>query len=162
MIALHCGPFECVSAEASYYFTQCVTRVAVPFFSYAMVSLLLPQENLTGGGKKIKQCKKLIRMYCIWTIIYLPGFVSSYDALKEAAVAFVLEHGYAHLWYLAAAAVAIFMFYIIKTRCESWKIIFVLAGALYLVGLSYDSYYAVFRRLPFWNVSLFMRWSDGC
>lgn len=51
MIALHCGPFECVSAEASYYFTQCVTRVAVPFFSYAMVSLLLPQENLTGGGK---------------------------------------------------------------------------------------------------------------
>lgn len=32
VIALHCGPFECVSADASYYFTQCVTRVAVPFF----------------------------------------------------------------------------------------------------------------------------------
>ena len=91
----------------------------------------------------------------------MPGFVSSYDTLKEAAVVFVLGHGYAHLWYLAAAAVAIFMFYIIKTRCESWKIIFALAGALYLVGLSYDSYYAVFRRLPFWNVPLIhtvVRW----
>ena len=101
-----------------------------------------------------KQCKKLIRMYCIWTIIYFPGFVSAYDTLKEAAVAFILGHGYAHLWYLAAAAVAIFMFYIIKTRCVSWKKIFALAGALYLFGLSYDSYYAVFRRLPIWNVPL--------
>lgn len=153
VIALHCGPFECVSAEASYYFTQCVTRVAVPFFFvcngyFAFAPRRYSRETV------VKQCKKLIRMYCIWTIIYLPGFVSSYDTLKEAAVAFVLGHGYAHLWYLAAAAVATFMFYIIKRRCESWKIIFALAGALYLFGLSYDSYYAVFRRLPFWNVPL--------
>ena len=153
VIALHCGPFECVSADASYYFTQCVTRVAVPFFFVCNgFFAFTPREY--NWKTVAKQCKKLIRMYCIWTIIYFPGFVSAYDTLKEAAVAFILGHGYAHLWYLAAAAVAIFMFYIIKTRCVSWKKIFALAGALYLFGLSYDSYYAVFRRLPIWNVPL--------
>lgn len=135
VIALHCGPFECVSADASYYFTQCVTRVAVPFFFVCNgFFAFTPREY--NWKTVAKQCKKLIRMYCIWTIIYFPGFVSAYDTLKEAAVAFILGHGYAHLWYLAAAAVAIFMFYIIKTRCVSWKKIFALAGALYLFGLA--------------------------
>ena len=153
VIALHCGPFESVNAEVNYYFTQCVTRIAVPFFFVCNGFFAFAPDKIVGGGVT-KQCKKLIRMYCVWTIIYLPGFVSSYATLKEAAMAFVLGHGYAHLWYLAAAAVAIFLFHIVKTRCKSWEKIFVLAGTLYLIGLSYDSYYAVFRRLPLWNVPI--------
>lgn len=48
VIALHCGPFECVSADASYYFTQCVTRVAVPFSLYVTAFSHLRLESIIG------------------------------------------------------------------------------------------------------------------
>lgn len=48
VIALHCGPFECVSAEASYYFTQCVTRVAVPFFFVCNGFFAFTLESIIG------------------------------------------------------------------------------------------------------------------
>ena len=112
-----------------------------------------PKDNQTAI---IQQCVKLIRMYVIWTIIYLPGFISTYSKcdhpIKSAMVGFITGKSYSHLWYLSAAAVALLLTLAAYKAFKSWNIVLMLAFLLYIIGLSYDSYYGIFRSLEIWNV----------
>lgn len=157
VVALHCGPLNCISSEANYLFTQTITRLAVPFFFVCNgFFAFLPEKY---NKKNIfKQCVKLWRMYCVWLIIYLPGFYvlcsDSKYPIRKAIVLFIFGRGYAHLWYLAAAGFSIGLVYIVKKFFYDWKIIFLISGVFYVIGLSYDSYYGIFRRMKLWDINI--------
>ena len=157
VVALHCGPLSVINSEISYYFTQCVTRIAVPFFFICNGFFAFSYPPTKNGTAILRQCVKLIRMYVIWTIIYIPGFISTYSEcdhpIKAAIVGFVTGKSYSHLWYLAAAAVALLLTSVAYRTFKSWKKVLMLAGVLYIIGLSYDSYYGMFRALAIWNVT---------
>lgn len=159
VVALHCGPLSVINFDLSYYFTQCVTRIAVPFF-FICNGYFAFSDSLHKDIKNaiIRQCIKLIRMYTVWTIIYFPGFISTYSEcehpIKSAIVGFITGKSYSHLWYLVASAIALLLTFVTYRVLKSWKKVFTIAGLLYIIGLSYDSYYGLFRSLAIWNVPI--------
>lgn len=157
IVALHCSPFTDVNEEFGYYFTQCITRLAVPFF-FVCNGFFAFTPDVYNKKTISVQCIKLIRLYIVWTIIYIPGFIKTYSGLKnpfgEALLCFIMGHGYSHLWYLSQAAVAIFLVYILKKVIHKWKYILIVSIMLYFIGLSYDSYYGVIRLLDIWKIPI--------
>ena len=74
VIALHANPLSDYSFWGNYMITQCLTRVAVPFFFIAAGFFLFRKmtlESLDGAAvRSYVIC--ILRLYCIWCLIYLP------------------------------------------------------------------------------------------
>ena len=73
VIGIHTRPFQVVSDVADKLFYYDISNYAVPFF-YACTGyfLIVRQQNKGVHEKICFRIKKVLRLYVIWSIIYLP------------------------------------------------------------------------------------------
>lgn len=102
-----------------------ITRLAVPFFFVTTGFFLDFSET-----KKVKMCiLRLLVLYAIWTIIYLPFSSLSIRKLLLTGVI-------GHLWYIPAAIVAVLLTYLVGQPKRS----IVISGVLLLIGTLASTY----------------------
>lgn len=171
VVAIHTRPFEEFNNTTLDCLFDSVVNVAVPYFFIASGFFLFRSVTnpLTGEGKNRcrKYIKKIIRLYCVWTILYLPLSIYGFYAgnlpfgtsilLFLRNFLFVGENYYSWpLWYLLGLIVAVGIIYLLLLRRVNVYCVFLIAllagiaGAMieYLYGScslgSIDLYYKVF------------------
>ena len=154
VVVLHTHPLYGINAGLNFLTADVIPRIAVPFFFAASGFLLQEQiADSDAGAREVlgRYIRKILGLYCIWTIVYLPIIVyvkilSSDDtpirSILMALRDFVFAGSYAQLWYLPAAAAGIIVVYTMKKYVGERRTAVILLG-LFLAGLLTQSYFGV-------------------
>ena len=96
VVAIHTHPFENCTNSDFLKIYELMVNMAVPFFFLASGYFLGMKmnwsfaENLDDTNRIIKQLKKIIQMYLIWTVLYLPLAIYHFISLKTIPIKAVL------------------------------------------------------------------------
>ncbi len=132
-------------------------RIAVPFFFVSSGFLLYrktPLENFSPERTK-RYVVKLIRLYALWTLVYLPlklkGILTDPQGLAHGVLFYlrdvVFVGSYWHLWYFPALIFAVIVISWLLSRRVSLKKILIAALCLYAVGLLGQSWFGLIKPL---------------
>jgi len=136
-----------------------VGKVAVPFFFISSGYLFYNKQNVNTF--RIADCKKYIQrllvLYLVWTILYLPLTIKNMLPHNVSLAKVVLIYlrnflfvgSYHHLWYLPALIFSILVTAIFFSKKVSPIIILLISFAFYLIGLLFHSYYGVLTHFSF-------------
>lgn len=115
-----------------------LTKIGVPLFFIINGYYL----NITSQEKTGKYLTKLIILYIVWTLIYLPWFYPYFkNDIKSLII--TVANGFFHLWYLVSLIGAVIMLYFLN-RIKVNKIgLIILAIALFFIG------YLIQKRDPY-------------
>ena len=117
---------------------QYIARLGVPFFFAASGYLLSKSIDNKGSISALKKYADRIGvLLVIWLVIYCPLYIRNSEFL-EMPVRFILFKTPGFLWYLTAILFAAIPFCIIKNR----KVLYLIAGALYIIGTMMGSSYS--------------------
>lgn len=155
VMAIHFLIFEDINKELNFWFTQVFCRWAVPFFFVTSGYFL---ANKMGSKQAVKlYLRRILGLYIIYTVIYIPIIVESYKELGYSRIrgvseflrAFFLTGSFFHLWYFLALIVAIGILYwlINKTKLSDEQILGV-TGALYCIGTLGNAYRNIWIYVP--------------
>lgn len=118
VVAIHTVPLPILPDSFLSQLYERILRLAVPFFFMTTGFLLAKKQQASGGASDssvlLEGCRKTLRLYLIWSVIYLPAAIAGYmnegTGLAAGAVKYMLslvlvgEHFYSWpLWYLLAA-----------------------------------------------------------
>ncbi len=162
VVTIHTSPLAGWSADADFFLTRVLARVAVPFFfmvtgrfvlaDYFEAVSFVPEEFPAGRFRKPgRHLRKMLILYAAAILIYLPVgiYAGHYAHLTVGDVCRMLlfDGTFYHLWYfpacvLGAGLVCLFV--------RLWKVggALAAAGALYVFGLFGDSYYGLTAHCP--------------
>lgn len=156
VVVLHTHPLYQINDTLNFLTTDVIARVAVPFFFAASGFLL--EKQISGNSADAREIicgyiRKILGLYCIWTIIYLPAII--YDKILDsddtfirsvlmAVRDFIFVGSYSHLWYLLAAAVGVVVVYVLKKYVGERKTAIILM-ILFLAGLLTQSYFGLLK-----------------
>lgn len=154
VVVLHTHPLQTVNAAADFVTADVIARAAVPFFFVASGFLLEQQISARRGETReilVKYIGRLLALYCIWTVIYLPVIICSKIIESEESLAksmilavrdFIFAGSYGQLWYLPAVAVGVLLVFLLRKYLgEKWTAVILLM--LFLMGLLTQSYFGV-------------------
>lgn len=151
VIAIHTQPFLDSKPLVNLYFVQVVCRIAVPLFFVISGYLFfrkLDDNREYNDYENISKLKhtlfRLIKLYLIYSIIYLPfsyllyGTINIHNILSYLR-GLLFNGSYYHLWFFPALIFAIIMVYGLRKFC-SYKVIALISLGLYLIGMSINIY----------------------
>ena len=161
VIALHTMRTFGTDSNYGFFIINVVCRMAVPFFAICTGYFLgETYEQAEGDRRKkilasvVKQLKKLIILYCIWSLIYMiysiPMWVSmgwfSAHAFLDYCIGAVKLGSHYHLWYILSLIYALPIYYLCETHLRKKQLLY-LSIALWLVkAVNYG--YKVFLPEP--------------
>lgn len=172
VIALHVNPMISYGGMPQFLLNQGICRIAVPIF-FAISGFLLAERGFEKGVV-FKYLKRIIIMYAVWNIIYLPfvdvawvtnGSLNT-EALSAYAFSIVYSGSFLHLWYFPALIFAVFVLWLLLKKL-SINTVLVISGILYTVGLLADQYsrYAQYipllGRITSWYIEAFSNTNSG-
>lgn len=148
IIGIHTNLFVDINDTLNFAVVDIICRLAVPFFAvcsgYFLSKSLAKNEY---GAKPIKKQEwKLIKLYALWTVLYLaysiPAWIKtgwmSVGAFKDYALATVTQGCHYHLWYLISLIYALPLFYLCVRFIKNRKLLLVIMILLYIIkALSY-------------------------
>lgn len=156
VVAMHSNLFAEGPAELHFWLLQVVFRVAVPFFVICTGYFLTGKLEFDGvladtaANRQVflRQWKKLIRLYAVWTMVYLaysiPGWIEtgwfSPMAFVDYAVATLTVGSHYHLWYLWAMIYTLPVFWLVLRRLSLGGLK-VLAALLWLAEVLVYAYH---------------------
>lgn len=160
VIAVHTNPLRPQFPFGNFILINVFGRIIVPFFFISTSFFFAQQLYKKGDGYFKPYIMKLIKMYLIWFIIYIPfGLYRLPEMIQMEITPLIwvgviveglLFHGsYFHLWYIAALIVGITLVYFLQKKI-SFKWIFVISSILFLFGLS-ETYIDVVKHIPIFN-----------
>lgn len=160
VIAIHTSPLASFSANADFFCTRILARVAVPFFFMATGHFTLGPFLSSAGAttpspayhSALKRCLiKMCLLYGLSALLYLPLgiYAGHYRELTLAgALRMLLFDGtFYHLWYFPACISGVLLVSLL-CRFFSLKCATVISAFLYLVGLFGDSYFGLAEKVP--------------
>lgn len=151
IVAIHTYPFEIINNNLDYLITRVLFRIAVPLFFMITGYFLLPKA-LKHKEKIIDYLKKIIKLYFISIIIYLPiNIYMDYfrkSNLLEIIKDLLMNGTFYHLWYFPALILGVTLVYIMIKKMNQ-KTISIIVFLLYLFGLLGDSYYGFTKNIFF-------------
>lgn len=115
VVAIHTCPFEDISRELGYVFSQVVPRIAVPFF-FCVAGYYYIGGLLSGKNNFLPYVKKLLFVYTSWSMLYyvitfFQNVVfnkgSLFDFVKGSIKSFFISGSYYHFWYFPAIFFAV-------------------------------------------------------
>ena len=145
VIGIHTRPFQASNVALDELFYYDISNYAVPFF-YACTGYFVivkqPEERL--HTKLIFRCKKVLRLYLVWSVIYLPLTICGWW-IEDGGIKywigclrnyiFVGENYYSWtLWYLNGLIFALFLIDVLL-KWFSIKQIFGIGTFAYLAGI---------------------------
>ena len=154
VVAIHTSPLTCISAEADFFLTRILARVAVPFFLMVTGQFVLPrilEPGVRAGRRLLRYLARAGMLYLACILLYLPLgiYAGHYKELTAAKVLRMLvwDGTFYHLWYFPAGMLGMTLLYLLSRRL-GLRTLTLACGALYLLGLSGDSYYGLTQYLP--------------
>ena len=158
VIAIHVSPFgyNGTLGRINYFCVGFLAKIAVPFFFIASGFFLYrktPENEFTFNPTK-KFLKKMLKLYLLWSLIYLYfpiKIILESGDIKRYAISYVRDFifigSYAHLWYLNASIVAVFLVSVLLKFKVKIRFIVIIAILLYVLGLLTQSWYGIIRPL---------------
>ena len=162
IIGIHTNLFVDNNDTLNFAAVDVICRLAVPFFAvcsgYFLSKSLAKNEY---GAKPIKKQEwKLIKLYALWTVLYLaysiPTWIKtdwmSFGTFKDYALATVTQGCHYHLWYLISLIYALPLFYLCVRFIKNRKLLFVIMIVLYIIkalSYGYSQYLPVFMQSAF-------------
>lgn len=139
VVALHIFPVSKVEGLAgliSYEIASGITRIAVPTFF--LISGFFLRHKLQDGAYLEKYAQRLVSIYLVWQLLYLPDLLHYYHLgwFDSKAMLLKLIYGYWHLWYLLATVFAVGLLY--WTRHWQVKAKFWLSFVLLTIGYTFQ------------------------
>jgi surface polysaccharide O-acyltransferase-like enzyme len=126
IVLLHCGFFREFSEKISYLTVQGLFRIAVPTFF--IINGFFFENTLKNNNIK-NWIKRVLLLYLIWSIIYLPLW-TKFNIISVIIYVFI---GYHHLWYLKAMLLSgILLFYL---RNLKTKFLLSIAVSTFFIGV---------------------------
>ncbi len=154
VIAIHTSPLTSYSAYADFILTRIIARVAVPFFLMT-TGFFLFQNQETVFGKVKNFTKRIVVLYCISVLLYLPinlymGDLQRKNTVKKLLTDFLFQGTMYHLWYFPAVILGVWIVYVLFRKVGK-RGTFIVVGILYFIGLFGDSYYGVIEGNVLWE-----------
>ena len=159
VVCIHTFPFYELSIQLNTYWIQTVCRLAVPFFFVCSGFFFFRKWNRetpeTNHEALVHYEKRLLKIYLIWTVIYLPYTIWDYTKVGFrfyhifAYIRDLLLNGsYYHLWFLPALMLAT---YIVSRLYQSkgMKHVLITSFVLYFIGYLLNVYQAVWESIPY-------------
>ena len=141
VVAIHFPPFEDVNATVSFLIKNVMCRLAVPFFFLAAGFFL--EKKIRDRKQVWNYTCHLVRMYVIYTILYLPQVVrdSWVSGPGEFVRRFFLKGSYIQLWFFTGLIAAVVFLYVIVNilKMDDGKLL-LLSGILYGIGVMGNAY----------------------
>lgn len=139
VVGIHTDLFGDCNEQLQFLFTGLLCRMGVPFFAICSGYYLAEKESV------VPQWKKLMKLYLVWSIVYLVWlqinwFETGYASLNAYigyCKSMVLTGSYFHLWYVLYVIYALPVYWFVKkyVPVQLW---IVLASMLYgLAALQY-------------------------
>lgn len=122
VVAIHLGPLEDVNYTLHYFLTNVPARLGVPFFF--LVSGFFLQKKLDDAGKIKAYVLRLLQLYFVYTLLYLPQMIHRYVNNDQPFVhdilvftkRFFFTGSYLQLWYFVALVVATLLLYLLVKK----------------------------------------------
>lgn len=158
VIVIHTEPLSSYNSVIDFYLDYALARVAVPFFFLTSGYLFFRKmkEPLEDGQADrqvlFRYLKRILQIYLVWSVIYLPVHLYDLYRLKDFGVESVLElllnypfnflfyGSYEHLWYLPALIASVALVYFLLKHLSVGKIV-AMASAFYAAGALGDGWY---------------------
>ncbi|MDD7282260.1 acyltransferase [Floccifex sp.] len=157
VVAIHTFPFYEISETLNTYFIQTICRIAVPFFFTTSGFFFFRKwsEDKEVNKESVKKyLLRLLKIYLIWSVIYLPYTIYDYtrDGFQIMNIVsyvrdFLLNGSYYHLWFLPAlmtATVIVSFLYSKKGLMTTLKVCLI----LYIFGYFINVYALVWEQIP--------------
>jgi len=148
IIAIHIFPFASINETVDFVFTHVICRIGVPFFFMITGYFVLPKA-MEDKNKLIKYTLKIIKIYVICILIYLPinlyagqlNNITIIEAIKNICI----NGTFYHLWYFPAVILGIWVtYFFIKHLNKTLSIISIVI--LYVIGIFGDSYFGISKQ----------------
>lgn len=128
VVALHIFPIfklKGLQGLISYEIAGGITRIAVPTFF--LISGYFLRNKLNDKAYLLKYAKRILLLYVIWQILYLPDLIRFYKLgwFSQFDMILKLIYGYWHLWYLLATVLALGLLYLVRNNSvlSKWTLI---------------------------------------
>lgn len=147
----------------NYWLQNFLARIAVPYFFITNGFFLYSKLNM-GREKVYEYISRLIRIYIIWSMIYLPfkcqdltSQHSGWTILLIYLRDFIFSGSYFHLWYITALIFSTALIAFLYKYKVSFFNILLISMSLYIFGLLGTSYFGLIRPLEelspaLWNM----------
>ena len=151
VVTIHIPMFTDINKDFCYFETQILARLAVPFFF--LCSGFFIGNKLKDKTKFIFYCKRLLILYVIYTILYIPLIIAKWNMsdnnLLQILKKLFLVGSFNQLWYFLAIIVAslILHFLVVKVKLSDIKLL-VISSILYILGVLLCSYGDLLYELP--------------
>lgn len=154
VVAIHTSPLTSLNADADFFLTRVLARVAVPFFFMATGQFAVAGFLKSSGASSLfprRYLAKLSALYLMSILLYLPIgiYAGHYENLTFGAALKMLffDGTFYHLWYFPACLTGVLTVCLLH-RFLKPPALLAAASALYLIGLLGDSYYGLAEKLP--------------
>lgn len=139
IVALHIFPvagMKGIQGLISYEIVNGITRIGVPTFF--IISGYFLRNKLDDKAYLIKYGKRILVLYFVWQLIYLPDLIRFYrlGRFTTSDVILKLIYGYWHLWYLLATVGGVVLLYYFRKCTLRNK--FLLLILLFFIGYAYQ------------------------
>lgn len=159
VVCIHTFPFYEVSVELNTYWIQTVCRLAVPFFFVSSAFFFFRkwdrQDDQANHEALAHYEKRLLKIYGIWTLIYLPYTIWDYAHANfhiyhiVSYIRDVLLNGsYYHLWFLPALMLSTWIVARLYQK-KGMKRVLIVSALLYGVGYLINVYQPVWEAIPY-------------
>lgn len=106
-----------------------ITRLCVPYFFISSSYLFWCR-----GGKPYRYVKRLLLLYCVWVIIYLPYHFSMFRQMDILNIIFtIIWYGYGHLWYMNSTIIGFIIVWLLSKKLNS-KLILIISIIFLIIG----------------------------
>lgn len=144
VLVIHFRPLSDFNSIIDFSSAQIVSRIAVPFFFISSGYFIgvngLNKENI------IKALKKNLRIYLVWSVIYLPiSFMFYMPIYTNFLVNITVLGVYYHLWFIPALIFSLLSLYLFSKYLKPLSITFI-AFLFFCVGVFGDAYYGVLPK----------------
>ena len=164
VVAIHTQPLAKCSSEAVVKIYEAVVNIANPFFFLSAGFLLSRKTGVMDNSIRTENilkeyAKKIVSMYLLWTVIYLPPAIVHYSQSENTVLwnildyvrglLFLGEHYNSHnLWYLLATiySVAAIML-LLKRKIKFCRVLIICVG-LMVWGFVFTELVSVKDSLP--------------
>ncbi len=154
VVAIHTSPLSSFSADADFFLTRVLARLAVPFFFLVTGRFILADYLLNKNASFApigRYLKKILILYGVSILLYLPIglYAGQYQELTPLSVCRMLlfDGPFYHLWYFPALLLGILLLCALRRFC-SLRVLSVLSAVFYLAALLGDSYWGLASRIP--------------
>lgn len=145
VVSTHMHPLFAADSMIGWLIANGISRIAVPSFYIISGYYIFPK--IKDSRAVSKYVKRLLIIYAVWTLLYLPYLMG----LSAKSMIFFAAFGHGHLWYMPATIIGVLLVFLFKKFIKKDIYILGIALILYLTGMAVS----IIEGVDYFTVYLF-------